>query len=332
MENATCRCTAGCEHRLYSSPAVRILNFARVAGHPWNESDRYAAWMALWNFVGRATELARLTAAATSSSGRGLIFSGDAGIGKSRLLREAVEQLPTRPVRGLDGLRQHRQRRTAVRRAGPGAPGRPAGRSLRRRPAALGASTRCTSRPPVAPIVLAIDDAHLLDPSSAALVYLIARAENATVLCTVRSGEQIPLSIRALWTDDLVEHAELEPVEPGRDAQPVERDARRSARRALRRPAVAAHPGQRADAARAGDRRAHQQRAGPERVRDLDAGPADSELAPSLDRSDRHPDRAAQPGRTARCSNWSPSASRSGCDCCRRRPTRRTWRRPRSAA
>ena len=41
------------------------------------------------------------------------------------------------------------------------------------------------------PIVLAIDDAHLLDPPSAALVHLIARAENATVIGTLRNGEQM---------------------------------------------------------------------------------------------------------------------------------------------
>ena len=63
-------------------------------------------------------------------------------------------------------------------------------------------------------IVLAIDDAHLLDPPSAALVHLVARAENATVVGTLRDGEQIPLPIRALWTDDLVEHVELTPMPP----------------------------------------------------------------------------------------------------------------------
>ena len=68
------------------------------------------------------------------------------------------------------------------------------------------------------PIVLAIDDAHLLDPPSAALVHLVARSENATVLGTLRNGEQIPLPIRALWTDDLVDHVELGPLSPAETA------------------------------------------------------------------------------------------------------------------
>src|SRR5690348_442751 len=62
------------------------------------------------------------------------------------------------------------------------------------------------------PIVLAIDDAHLLDPLSATLVYYVARTEHATTLATVRTGEPVPDSIRALWTDDLVERVELGPL------------------------------------------------------------------------------------------------------------------------
>ncbi|MFK3979995.1 LuxR C-terminal-related transcriptional regulator [Micromonospora sp. NPDC050397] len=167
--------------------------------------------MALWNFVGRSAELARLTAAATSSSGRGLIFSGDAGIGKSRILREVVKRLPSDqfavwqasgniatsglPFGGLAQVLPADQ---------------PAGLSaagvLRWALDAL--QQQAAGRT----MVLAIDDAHLLDPSSAALVYLIAHGENAKVLCTVRSGEEIPLSIRALWRDDLVEHTALGPM------------------------------------------------------------------------------------------------------------------------
>ena len=109
-------------------------------------------------------------------------------------------------------------------------------------------------------IVLAIDDAHLLDPPSAALVHLVARAENATVLGTLRDGEQIPLPIRALWTDDLVEHVELTPLPPEETAGllaailggPVDAGSADRLVPALRR--------QPAAAARAGARR-HRQRA-----------------------------------------------------------------------
>lgn len=167
--------------------------------------------MGPWSFVGRTDELSRLVAAATGTSGRGLFFSGTAGIGKSRLLKEGVRALPTDKyavwfasaniaTAGLPfgGLAQ-------VLPADQPAGLSPAG-ILRWAVAAL--HQQAAGRP----IVLAIDDAHLLDPSSAALVYLIARSENSTVLGTLRSGEQVPLPIRALWTDDLVDHAELTPL------------------------------------------------------------------------------------------------------------------------
>ncbi|SNS96538.1 ATP-, maltotriose- and DNA-dependent transcriptional regulator MalT [Asanoa hainanensis] len=167
--------------------------------------------MSPWRFVGRAAELNRLISTATDGSGRGLIFSGSAGIGKSRLLREGVSQLPTDrlavwtasaniataslPFGGLAQVLPTDQ-----------PPGLTAAGLLRWAVEAL--NQQAAGRP----IVLAIDDAHLLDPSSAALVYLMARDEGATVLATLRSGEQFPHPIRALWTDDLVELVEIEPM------------------------------------------------------------------------------------------------------------------------
>ncbi|MEV4754627.1 LuxR C-terminal-related transcriptional regulator [Micromonospora sp. NPDC049559] len=164
-----------------------------------------------WNFVGRTDELDRLLAAATSANGRGLILSGTAGVGKSRLLRQCVSDLPTEryavwlasaniAIAGLPfgGLAQ-----VLPTNQPPGLS--PAG-ILRWAVDAL--HQQAAGRP----IVLAIDDIHLLDESSAALVYLIARSDNATVLGTLRTDEQVPVPIRALWTDDLVDHAELQPM------------------------------------------------------------------------------------------------------------------------
>ena len=179
--------------------------------------------------------------------------------------------------------------------------------------------------------MLAIDDAHLLDPPSAALVYLVARAENATVLGTLRNGEQVPLPIRALWTDDLVEHVELAPLPPaettdllaamlGGPVDPASADRLRPAVRRQRRCCCAswciAAQRQRRDAPR---------RTGCWRWTGR------LELAPNLtDLID------ARIGKlTARrprgAWSWSRSASRSACTCSIRPPTRPTWRPPRNA-
>lgn len=163
--------------------------------------------------MGRRAELDRLHRAVTGDLGRGIFFTGSAGIGKSRLLREGVDTLPgdqyavgwiaasattaampfgglvqVLPVEQPQGLSPAGILRWAVDLLQQQAAGRR--------------------------IVLAVDDAHLLDPPTAALVHLVARAENACVVGTLRDGEQLPLPIRALWTDDLVEHAELSPLPP----------------------------------------------------------------------------------------------------------------------
>src|SRR6266540_3234182 len=156
-------------------------------------------------------ELTRLIAAANRADGRGLIFGGEAGIGKSRLLREGIARLDTGRISvwtatadaatagiPLGGLSQ-------VLPADQPAGASPAG-LLRWAVDAL--HRQADGRP----IALAIDDAHLLDPLSATLVYYAARSERANVLATVRTGVPVPDPIRALWTDDLVERLELGPL------------------------------------------------------------------------------------------------------------------------
>ncbi|MFV2102859.1 LuxR C-terminal-related transcriptional regulator [Micromonospora sp. LOL_024] len=169
--------------------------------------------MSRWSFVGRAEELDRLRQTLNGARGRGVFFTGSAGIGKSRLLHEGVETLPGEeyavwriaasatteamafgglvqvlPVEQPQGLSPAGILRWAVNVLQQQAAGRR--------------------------IVLAVDDAHLLDQPSAALVHLVARSDNAFVVGTLRDGEQIPLPIRALWTDGLVERAELSPMTP----------------------------------------------------------------------------------------------------------------------
>ncbi|QGN50430.1 LuxR C-terminal-related transcriptional regulator [Micromonospora sp. WMMD558] len=169
--------------------------------------------MSRWRFVGRRHELDRLLSAVTGLDGRGLFISGSAGIGKSRLLRECVDGLPrdryavwyvaasaTTAALPFGGLVQVL----------------PADQPQGLSPAGVlrWAVDVLQQQAAGRRIVLAVDDAHLLDPPSAALVHLIARSENATVIGTLREGEQIPLPIRALWTDDLVDRAELSPMDP----------------------------------------------------------------------------------------------------------------------
>ncbi|MFG1953026.1 LuxR C-terminal-related transcriptional regulator [Micromonospora sp. NPDC048830] len=167
--------------------------------------------MSRWEFVGRRDELDRLLTAATGAEGRGLFYRGSAGVGKSRLLRECLAALPTDryAVWSISASAT-----TAALPFGGLIQVLPAEQPQGLSPAGVlrWAVDQLQQQAAGRRIVLAVDDSHLLDPPSAALVHLIARADNATVIGTLRDGEQLPLPIRALWTDGLVDHVELTPL------------------------------------------------------------------------------------------------------------------------
>src|SRR6185436_1848962 len=163
-----------------------------------------------WGFVGRADELTRLVTAATTDVDRGLILSGSAGIGKSRLLHEAVARLPAE---------HYAVHFASANIAGSGLPFAGLAQILPADPPA-GLSAAGMLRWAVdglhaesghRPLVLAVDDAHLLDPPSAALAHLLVR-EGATLLGTLRTAEPVPPPISALWTEGLLSHVELDPL------------------------------------------------------------------------------------------------------------------------
>lgn len=190
-------------------------------------------------FVGRERELALLRQAwARATAGRGslVLITGEAGIGKSRLVRHFLEQLApqTQILAGsayesdtlsyavaarlvesklerLVGLR-HVQTLgpsagvlasivPAVRTAWPDCPASPAGASD---PAqALEAITQALlADPGRGPSVISIDDAHWLDDASARwIAYALHRDTNVLAIVTARSGERVPPTLDALRTD-----------------------------------------------------------------------------------------------------------------------------------
>jgi DNA-binding CsgD family transcriptional regulator len=72
-------------------------------------------------------------------------------------------------------------------------------------------------------VIVAVDDAHLLDDGSAALVLHLATATSARLVLTVRSGEPCPDAVTALWKDGLAERVELQPLAEAEVADLVER-------------------------------------------------------------------------------------------------------------
>jgi DNA-binding NarL/FixJ family response regulator len=156
--------------------------------------------------VGRQLELDRI-AAGRAAGQAGVVLVGPAGVGKSRVARAAVR---TAEEDGAQASWAQATRSAATVPLGAFAGLIPDdARSdeplelLRRSVEALrdGGGGR--------PVVLGVDDAQLLDATSATLVLQVAMTGAAFVVVTVRSGEPCPDAIVSLWKDAGAERLEL---------------------------------------------------------------------------------------------------------------------------
>jgi DNA-binding NarL/FixJ family response regulator len=163
---------------------------------------------ATWPFVGRQEELVLLAQAMRDPTVGGLVLAGPVGVGKTRLALEALTR--------VDPAVYVTRRAVATQATRP----LPFGALAPLLPAELPAASdrvnllRLAADALVAVagtrrLVLAIDDAHLLDELSAALVHQLVRAAAAFALVMVRSGEPTPEPISALWRNRLVERVDL---------------------------------------------------------------------------------------------------------------------------
>jgi DNA-binding CsgD family transcriptional regulator len=145
-----------------------------------------------WPFTGREDEL-ELVRRALSAGRGGIVVTGPAGCGKTRLVDEAV--------RGADCVR---------------AAGTPETRSL---PFAAFAHVlpEHVTLPGALRLLsgvrqLVVDDAHLLDDSSAALVHQLALHGRTRLLVAATDGVPAPGAVTRLWTRELMPRLVLEPL------------------------------------------------------------------------------------------------------------------------
>jgi DNA-binding NarL/FixJ family response regulator len=163
-----------------------------------------------WPLVGRSEELAVIAEATRASAdhARGIVLSGAAGVGKTRVAREVVVSC------GPRSATRHWIIGTASARSIP-----------------LGAFAEIASdfgpdplrrvrevidgligdRQP-SEVVVGVDDAHLLDDLSAFTVHQLVNRRLATVILTIRSGESPPDAITAIWKDHHLPRLELQPL------------------------------------------------------------------------------------------------------------------------
>ncbi|MFF3933158.1 LuxR family transcriptional regulator AbsR2 [Streptomyces hirsutus] len=146
----------------------------------------------LWPFTGREDEL-RLVRRSSAGARRGLVVTGPPGRGKTRLVTEAVRGTDCARIAGIP--QAHRMPFAAF------APLLPESVTLHRAVRLLsGVRT------------LLVDDAHLLDDSSAALVHQLAVRSDTRLLIVVTDGAPVPAAVSRLWTGELLPRLPLGPL------------------------------------------------------------------------------------------------------------------------
>jgi DNA-binding NarL/FixJ family response regulator len=167
--------------------------------------------VARWPLVGRAGELAELRHLLEEDPGsRGAALFGEAGVGKTRLVNEAFDAereagTVVEWVRATDAAREI-----------------PLGSFAHVLAPTEGvhhpddllhlALTRLRERAGAGPFVLAVDDAHLLDDVSVALLHLALTQSPVRVLVSVRTGEPLSQGLVALWKDELLTRLDVGPL------------------------------------------------------------------------------------------------------------------------
>ena len=175
--------------------------------HPRNQAiEPYDLPVAEWPLIGRDEELASAaTVLDPAAPSAGIALMGRAGVGKTRLARAVANQAATQGwiVRSVEG--------TAA------ATGIPLGAfaqwidKLDGKPLHLVSAViaAITDSPDNAPVLVTVDDAHLLDDLSAFVLHQLARRHAAKVIATLRSGERAPDTVTALWKDGHLRRLEL---------------------------------------------------------------------------------------------------------------------------
>lgn len=170
-----------------------------------------------WPLCVRDAELDTLLLAARRRNRPGAVLAGPAGAGRSRLAMAAVAAGGHDPSTcWVAGTAAGRQVQLGA--FGPLLPdfthaGAPDGARLRRVTAVLRA--RGTT-------LLAVDDAHLLDDASAALLHHLALRSGIAIVATLRSGAPAPDAVTALWKDHHLPRLELAPLDADRTRDLVE--------------------------------------------------------------------------------------------------------------
>lgn len=154
-----------------------------------------------WPLVGRTDELDAIEESLEHD--RGVLVAGPAGVGKSRLLNAVTDRLST------DGA-------AVLKIAGVESVGASPWSSFVTKAETADLATAVvdyvTRRRRDGRVVVAVDDAQLLDDASAAALHRVTQSGVAEVLVGLRTGEPSSRAVTAVWKDGLVHRLDLRPL------------------------------------------------------------------------------------------------------------------------
>ncbi|UVO13651.1 LuxR C-terminal-related transcriptional regulator [Mycobacterium sp. SVM_VP21] len=164
-----------------------------------------------WPLTGRGEELQLVADALADAERRGVLIAGRAGVGKTRLAREAAEAM------AAAGWAVSRLAGTATGRSVPLGAFAHWVEDFDANPMAMARQviTELRAGAAGAPLLVVVDDAHLLDDLSALTVHQLVvngAAGPGRVIATVRNGEHAPDAVSTLWKDGLLQRLELQPL------------------------------------------------------------------------------------------------------------------------
>ena len=161
-----------------------------------------------WPLIGRSEETGAIEAAILASDASGIVVYGAAGVGKSRIAREALSAAKSygcecRWAAGTSSAR-------AI----------PLGAFTAWAPSGVtntvqllrGVIESLTAAPFGVTMVVCVDDVHLLDDLSIFVVHQIVQRGAAKVILTIRDDEPIASAVQEIWTIGQFDRLDLQPL------------------------------------------------------------------------------------------------------------------------
>jgi DNA-binding CsgD family transcriptional regulator len=164
--------------------------------------------------IGRTEEMRTIAAALSDPDLAGILVSGPAGVGKSRIVREGLSAAASEGFEPRWAVGTMSARKLPLGAFAPWA-GSTSTESLQ---LVRGVIDSVTSAPSGRTVVLGVDDVHLLDELSTFVLQQIVQREAAKVVLTVREGERVPTEIYEIWRSGQFDRLDLQPLAAGETA------------------------------------------------------------------------------------------------------------------